>query len=54
MAFVCKFVIKQLIFLKMRKQSRSIIYPKNKSVQVYLDKLLYPSLQKAMDEVYAY
>ena len=36
----------------MRKTSNKILVVKNKSVQSYLDTSLYPTLQKAVDEVH--
>ena len=36
----------------MRKQSKNLFSTKNKSVQNYLDSYLYPTMQKAVDEVF--
>jgi tRNA pseudouridine-54 N-methylase len=35
----------------MRKQSKNLFVTKNRSVQNYLDRSLYPTLQKAVDEL---
>lgn len=36
----------------MKKQSKNTIIPKNRSVKNYLDSYLYPTMQKAVDEVF--